>query len=65
MTWMPEFLRKHSDVDYTGYDLIPQNIQKNKESFKNESWTFKQFDMIKTRIGIAIISLSNYNLFHF
>ena len=51
MTWMPAFLHKHTDIDYTGYDLIPQNIEKNQKKFKNESWKFQQFDMIKTKIG--------------
>ena len=51
MTWMPVFLRNRSDVEYTGYDLIPQNIENNIRKFENESWTFKQFDMIKNRIG--------------
>lgn len=50
MGWMPTFLRKRSDIEYTGYDLIPQNIEFSLKNFTAEKWTFKQFDMIKDRI---------------
>ena len=38
------------DVSFTGYDLIPQNIETAKEKFQNESWTFKVFDIVERRI---------------
>ena len=39
-----------ADVSFTGYDLIPQNIETAKEKFQNESWTFKVFDIVERRI---------------
>ena len=33
MTWMPLFLRSRTDVIYSGYDLIPQNIEMSKSNF--------------------------------
>jgi len=50
MTWMPIFLGTRTDVKYTGYDLIPQNIEYSKRNFADKDWTFKQFDLIKDRI---------------
>lgn len=50
MGWMPKFLRNRSDIEYSGYDLIPQNIEFSKKNFSSEEWTFKQFDMMKDRI---------------
>ena len=54
MTWMPSFLHSRTDVEYTGYDLLPVNIEHAKEAFKNESWTFSTFDLVKDKIGIQI-----------
>ena len=39
-----------ADVSFTGYDLIPQNIETAKKKFQNESWTFKVFDIVERRI---------------
>ena len=52
MTWMPTFLRSRSDVEYTGYDLIPVNIENAKAKFANESWTFSTWDLVRDRISI-------------
>ena len=41
MMWMPLFLRNRSDVIFTGYDITASNIEAHKETFRNESWTFK------------------------
>lgn len=51
MTWMPSFLRSRSDVIYTGYDLIPQNIEENRKKFSNESWSFSEYDIVKSSIN--------------
>jgi hypothetical protein len=52
MTWMPTFLHGQPDVDYTGYDLLPVNINHAKEIFKNETaWTFHTWDLVKDKIG--------------
>ena len=48
---MPTFLRGRTDVDYTGYDLLPVNIEAAKDRFKNESWVFDTWDLVKDKIG--------------
>ena len=48
---MPTFLRGRTDVDYTGYDLLPVNIEAAKDRFKNETWVFDTWDLVKDRIG--------------
>ena len=51
MNWMPTFLHGRSDIDYTGYDLLPVNIETAREKFKNETWKFETFDLVKDRIS--------------
>ena len=51
MNWMPTFLRDRTDVDYTGYDLLPINIDSARENFANETWKFEVFDLVKDRIS--------------
>ena len=51
MTWMPTFLHVQPDVDYTGYDLLPVNINAAREIFKNETWKFNTFALVKDNIG--------------
>jgi len=51
MNWMPTFLRGRTDIDYTGYDLLPVNIETAREKFKNETWKFDTFDLVKDRIN--------------
>ena len=49
---MPTFLHGQPDVDYTGYDLLPVNINAAREIFKNETaWTFHTWDLVKDKIG--------------
>ena len=51
MNWMPVFLRGRTDVDYTGYDLIPVNIESARARFSNESWEFHTWDLVQNKIG--------------
>jgi len=51
MNWMPTFLRSRSDVEYTGYDLLPVNIDSARSRFVNESWNFAVVDLVKERIS--------------
>ena len=51
MNWMPTFLHGRSDIDYTGYDLLPVNIETAREKFKNETWKFDTFDLVNDRIS--------------
>ena len=53
MNWMPTFLRSRSDVEYTGYDLLPVNIDSARSRFVNESWDFAVVDLVKERISIS------------
>ena len=49
---MPTFLHGQPDVDYTGYDLLPVNINHAKEIFKNETaWKFHTVDLVKDKIA--------------
>ena len=50
LTWMPLFLKSHQDVRYTGYDLIPDNIDNANKRFAHESWKFEQKDIVETPI---------------
>jgi len=59
MNWMPTFLRGRTDIDYTGYDLLPVNIETAREKFKNETWKFDTFDLVKDRIKIQFDLLIN------
>jgi len=51
MNWMPTFLRSRPDVEYTGYDLLPVNIDSARSRFANESWDFAVVDLVKERIS--------------
>ena len=33
LTWMPTFLSGRTDVFYTGFDLLPENIENHKKNF--------------------------------
>ena len=48
---MPSFLQGRDDVEYTGYDLLPVNIDTAKDRFVNETWKFQVFDLVKDRIS--------------
>lgn len=50
MTWMSVFLSERKDVIYSGYDIIPQNIENAKEKYSHETWYFRQLDMLKDQI---------------
>ena len=38
-------------MEYTGYDLLPVNIEHARKIFKNETWQFSTFDLVKDKIG--------------
>lgn len=48
--WMPLFLEGRADVDYTGYDFLPANVEKARNKFYNQTWTFETLDLVKDRI---------------
>ena len=48
------FQRKFSEtenVEFTGYDLIPENIENAKRRFSNTSWHFQTFDLVSQKIS--------------
>eukprot|EP00091_Calanus_sinicus_P006774 TRINITY_DN17520_c0_g1_i1.p1 TRINITY_DN17520_c0_g1~~TRINITY_DN17520_c0_g1_i1.p1 ORF type:complete len:107 (-),score=29.38 TRINITY_DN17520_c0_g1_i1:263-583(-) len=47
---MPLFLAGRDDVDYTGYDLLPANVENARNRFYNQTWTFETVDLVKDRI---------------
>ena len=48
MTWMPIFLRGRKDVDFTGFDIVPENIENHRKNFKEQNWIFE------VNIGVII-----------
>ena len=41
MTWMPTFLKERNDVEFTGFDIVPENIENHRNSFKDQNWKFE------------------------
>ena len=46
MTWMPSFLSSRSDVLYTGYDIVEENIKNHREKFRETDWKFEVHDIV-------------------
>eukprot|EP00092_Neocalanus_flemingeri_P008003 GFUD01008635.1.p1 GENE.GFUD01008635.1~~GFUD01008635.1.p1 ORF type:complete len:329 (+),score=89.43 GFUD01008635.1:265-1251(+) len=46
MTWMPTFLRGRTDVIFTGFDIVPDNIENHRNKFKDENWNFEVHDIV-------------------
>ena len=59
MVWMPTFLEGRSDINYTGYDLLHENVERAREKFTNKTWTFEEFDLVKGRVSTMFKSLHN------
>ena len=41
MTWMPTFLEGRNDIIFTGFDIVPENIQQHRNMFKHQNWSFE------------------------
>jgi len=54
MTWMPTFITGRNDVMFTGFDIVPQNIENHRKNFTN--WIFKVHDIVSEPI------LASYDL---
>ena len=54
---MPTFLEGRSDIDYTGYDLLHENVERARKKFTNKTWTFEEFDLVKERVYTLFKSL--------
>lgn len=51
MAWMSRFLTTRDDIDYTGYDIVPELIARHREHFRNRRWKFYQRDIVEDAIN--------------
>eukprot|EP00092_Neocalanus_flemingeri_P094797 GFUD01120570.1.p1 GENE.GFUD01120570.1~~GFUD01120570.1.p1 ORF type:complete len:155 (+),score=54.70 GFUD01120570.1:28-465(+) len=64
MTWMPTFLGNRTDVDYTGYDIVPASIENHKEKFAPKSWNFEVHDVVADTISKFDLIMSRHTMMH-
>ena len=38
---MRHFLEKRTDLEFTGYDIVPANIEMHKRDFSDRKWNFE------------------------
>jgi len=50
MTWMPLFLSSRSDLVFTGFDIVKQNIRNHKKRFRDTDWKFEVHDIVTDEI---------------
>ena len=41
MNWMKHFLENRTDIEFTGYDIVPANIENHKRYFSGRNWNFE------------------------
>jgi hypothetical protein len=46
MAWMSRFLATRDDVDYTGYDIVPDLIKHHQQTFSDRPWKFYHRDLV-------------------
>jgi len=64
MTWMPTFLAKRKDIDYTGYDIVPGNINGHKQKFSLLPWNFEVHDLVVDPVPYYDVIFSRVTLQH-
>lgn len=64
MAWMPTFLENRTDVIFTGYDIVPGNVEGHKKKFDAKPWKFEVHDIVADPIGKFDIILSRHTLQH-
>jgi len=64
MAWMPTFLQNRTDVVFTGYDIVPNNVNSHKQKFAGKPWTFEVHDIVSDKIPTQDIILSRHTLQH-
>jgi len=65
MAWMPTFLENRTDVVFTGYDIVPGNVEGHKKKFYAKPWKFEVHDIVADPIaGKYDIILSRHTLQH-
>ena len=52
MTWMPSFLTNRSDVMFTGYDIVEDNIKNHRQSFREKDWKFEVHDIVREGVNL-------------
>lgn len=56
---MPTFLENHTDVMFTGYDIVEKNIENHRNKFlDHKNWSFERHDLvtdpIKTKFDLIL-----------
>jgi len=64
MAWMPTFLENRTDVVFTGYDIVPGNVEGHKKKFEGKPWNFEVHDIVADPIGRYDMILSRHTLQH-
>jgi len=64
MAWMPTFLENRTDVVFTGYDIVPGNVEGHQKKFSTKPWKFEVHDIVADPIGKYDIILSRHTLQH-
>jgi len=63
MTWMPTFLDGRKDIVYTGFDIVPQNIENHRKNFSE--WTFKVHDIVSEPLPVSYdLIISRHTTIH-
>lgn len=62
MAWMPTFLENRTDVVFTGYDIVPGNVEGHQKKFSTKPWKFEVHDIVADPIGKYDIILSRHTL---
>jgi hypothetical protein len=58
MAWMSRFLATRDDVDYTGYDIVPDLIKHHQQTFSKRPWKFFHRDLV----AVDSTSLDQFDL---
>merc|ERR1712133_136696 len=64
MAWMPSFLNNRTDVTFTGYDIVPNNVENHRERFKDKPWKFEVRDIVSSTLPAHDLILSRHTLQH-
>jgi 2-polyprenyl-3-methyl-5-hydroxy-6-metoxy-1,4-benzoquinol methylase len=50
MAWMSRFLETRNDINYTGFDIVPEIIQYHQTKYARHPWKFERHDLVKDDI---------------
>ena len=57
MQWMSRFLETRDDIIYTGFDIVPDLIERHQQTYADRPWTFRNVD-----IAIDSSFVNNFDL---